>query len=323
MKLTASTEAFISRQSAMRITTIGLCINALAGLVDFTIGSDVSLALFYLIPIAFVAWYADTKASFLLAISSSLIWYGANTLDGALDRHLLINITDLGSKLAFYTIFAVLVARQRGLLNRERTLSRTDFLTGALNRRAFFEIASLELERTKRHTRPFTLTYFDLDNFKVINDRHGHATGDKVLQRIVNTARTHLRVTDTIARLGGDEFVLLLPEADQAAAQAVVEKICAIAQDDMNAQSWPITLSVGVLTCEQPPASVDALLRAADQLMYRVKQQGKNAILYAAYGNSMAPPDQPREPTPAAQCGQLQRVQADFPPAPASKSSVR
>ena len=149
-------------------------------------------------------------------------------------------------------IVAILVARQRFLLERERIASRTDFLTGALNRRALYELSSAEIQRAKRHTRPFTLTYFDVDDFKAINDGFGHPVGDEVLRHIVEIARQHLRETDSIARLGGDEFAFLLPETDSAAAQAVVDKIRHLIQEDMDAQSWPVTLSIGVLTCSRP-----------------------------------------------------------------------
>jgi diguanylate cyclase (GGDEF)-like protein len=196
--------------------------------------------------------------------------------------HPLESYVDFASKLTFFMVVALLIARQRLLLERERIASRTDFLTGALNRRALYEIASAEIQRAKRHDRPFTITYFDVDDFKTINDGFGHAVGDEVLRHIVEIARQHLRETDSIARLGGDEFAFMLPETDSDAAQSVVDKIRQLIREGMATRSWPVSLSIGVLTCEQAPDSVDEMLRVADQLMYQVKLQGKNAILYAS-----------------------------------------
>jgi diguanylate cyclase (GGDEF)-like protein len=282
MRLTVRLADYCYRLSAWTITGIGLVLGALIGLIDFALGSEISLTLFYLVPIAFVAWFAGRDAGALIAIPSALIWYAGDKTIDVIKNHWLESYGDFGSTLAFFLIVALLVTRQRALLDRERTASRTDFLTGALNRRALYEIASAEIQRAKRHARPFTITYFDVDDFKTINDGFGHAVGDEVLRHIVEIARRHLRETDSIARLGGDEFAFMLPETDGEAAQAVVDKIRQLIQEDMDTQSWPVTLSIGVLTCEQAPDSVEAMLRVADQLMYQVKLQGKNAILYAS-----------------------------------------
>lgn len=296
MRLTVKLADYCYRLSAKTITVIGLVFGALIGLIDIGLGADISLTLLYLVPIAFVAWFAGREVSAFIAVPSALLWYVADTNVAMLRTHGVESYGDLGGKLIFFLIVALLVARQRQLLERERAASRTDFLTGALNRRALYEIASAEIQRAKRHSRPFTITYFDVDSFKTINDGFGHAVGDEVLCHIVDIARQHLRETDNIARLGGDEFAILLPETDNTAAQAVVDKIRRLIQADMDARSWPVTLSIGVLTCEQPPDSVEAMLHVADQLMYQVKQKGKDAILYASCRgalNTIYPPERP------------------------------
>ncbi len=269
---------------------------ALIGLAEYSLGAEISLAVFYLVPIAFVAWFAGRDAGAFMAIPSVLIWSAATKTVDIIQSHPLESYVDFATKLTFFMIVALLVARQRLLLERERITSRTDFLTGALNRRALYELSSAEIQRAKRHDRPFTITYFDVDDFKTINDDFGHAVGDQVLRHIVEIARQHLRETDSIARLGGDEFAFMLPETDSDAAKAVVDKIRQLIQEDMAAQSWPVTLSIGVLTCEQAPDSVEAMLRVADQLMYQVKLQGKDAILYANCRGILDiayPPDNP------------------------------
>ncbi len=170
-------------------------------------------------------------------------------------------------------------------VQRERTLANTDHLTGAANARHFNEVAGREIERLRRYGQAFTLCYMDLDNFKAVNDRLGHSVGDAVLCEVTAAIATHLRATDLLARLGGDEFVLLLPQTDEAGARATADKLRQEVSHRMAARDWAVTLSVGVLTCRQAPASVDDLLRAADRLMYGAKGEGKNRIRWANFGD--------------------------------------
>jgi diguanylate cyclase (GGDEF)-like protein len=127
------------------------------------------------------------------------------------------------------------------------------------------------------------LAYIDLDNFKIMNDQFGHSVGDQVLRTVVSSARKYLRKTDVVARLGGDEFALLMPETDQESARIALSKIQSGLLEEMRQSHWPITFSIGVLTCMATPQTTDALVSLADELMYSVKRNGKNAIKYSSY----------------------------------------
>jgi diguanylate cyclase (GGDEF)-like protein len=139
---------------------------------------------------------------------------------------------------AFQTVLIVAMA---GIAQLQRTqtkleqLATHDPLTGALNARSFVERLTQELERIRRYSRPLALLYLDLDDFKVVNDRHGHQTGDAVLRLVANATRRALRQSDVIGRLGGDEFGVLMPETDGAVAEAaalrLVNGIRAVFQD--------------------------------------------------------------------------------------------
>jgi diguanylate cyclase (GGDEF)-like protein len=139
------------------------------------------------------------------------------------------------------------------------------------------------MERHRRHRRPLTLAYVDLDDFKQVNDRLGHAAGDAALRLAADTMRQHLRGTDALGRLGGDEFAVLLPEADAAGAQMVIARLRDRLRERMRKEGLPITFSFGVLTCLKPPPSVDGLVQLADEQMYVAKNSGKNAIQAATY----------------------------------------
>ncbi|MFZ3264591.1 MAG: sensor domain-containing diguanylate cyclase [Terriglobales bacterium] len=166
-------------------------------------------------------------------------------------------------------------------LQREEQLARIDSLTGAANRRAFFECLEGELSRLKRYGRPLSVAYIDLDNLKRVNDQLGHETGDAVLHTVSTTIRKNLRRTDMIARMGGDEFAVLLSEARSDAARFVTEKFNHCLLDAMRQNQWPVTFSIGLVTCSTKPASVEELMKKADELMYQVKRSGKNDITHA------------------------------------------
>lgn len=163
-------------------------------------------------------------------------------------------------------------------IERERALAHTDALTGAANRRFFVDMVQREIERARRYAHVFCLAYVDLDNFKTVNDRWGHSSGDDLLRSVVQAMSSHLRATDLLARLGGDEFALLLPETGAEGALTTLRKMRDSVAETMTPRGWPVTLSVGVLTCRQVPATIDDLVRAADELMYRAKRSGKDAI---------------------------------------------
>jgi diguanylate cyclase (GGDEF)-like protein len=134
--------------------------------------------------------------------------------------------------------------------------------------------------RARRLRHPLTIVHFDLDGFKAINDRLGHSEGDAVLRAAAEATGYGLRATDTVARLGGDEFAVLLPETGAVAARATVEKIQTALEAEMRKHEWPVTFSLGVLTCVDPPANSDELIRLVDALTYAAKTRGKNTAVY-------------------------------------------
>ena len=168
-------------------------------------------------------------------------------------------------------------------MEREKELARTDFLTGAHNARHFHDLVQQEIDRFQRYERPFTIAFLDLDNFKTVNDLFGHGMGDKVLCAVVQRVSSRLRKTDVVSRLGGDEFACLLTETGREAAQAIIAEIHRDLLIEMQGQDWPVTFSIGVLTCFNTPQTADELIKMADNLMYSVKKNGKNAVSYSVY----------------------------------------
>jgi diguanylate cyclase (GGDEF)-like protein len=256
---------------------------AVLGCIDYLTGYEYSFAIFYVFPVALTAWFINVKAGILIALLSATVWDISNRLAGEQLSNPAIAYWNAATRFGFFIIITTLLARLRQVLEHERTLSRTDPLSGVLNSRAFYALVAAEIERQQRHGRPFSLVYIDLDNFKSINDLYGHRTGDELLKIVAGTIAENLRVIDAVARLGGDEFAILLLETPADAAQLAMERMQALLLATMRQQQWPVTFSIGIATCLVPPPSVDALIQLADAQMYLVKKNGKNNIRLSTY----------------------------------------
>ena len=238
-----------------------------------------SVLLFYLIPIAWAAWFAGRNPALAVAFFSAAMRLGVELVEehnhGSSRPELLWSIA---SELAFFLVFTTLIVKFHAQLDLERSLARCDGLTRLSNARAFEDAVGAERERLRRYGRQLSLVYFDLDNFKTVNDKWGHAAGDEVLQTVAAQLQANIRQVDIGARLGGDEFALLLPETDEIGARIVLERLQRKILEAMEARDWPVTASFGGVTFENASANVGEMLQAADAAMYHAKKSGKNQI---------------------------------------------
>ena len=163
-------------------------------------------------------------------------------------------------------------------------LSRTDALTGLSNRSHWLETVGVEWLRYQRNQRPAALILLDVDGFKQINDRYGHAAGDQLLGDLARLLQRGLRDVDTPGRLGGDEFGIVLPETDLERASAVAERIRLLAENsrpERAGQHIPWTISLGVAAVGEDSHDVGGWMRQADLALYRAKAQGRNRVCVA------------------------------------------
>jgi two-component system, cell cycle response regulator len=185
---------------------------------------------------------------------------------------------------------AELLARLRAALRTRHLLTvleqraHLDGLTGLANRRVLDDRLPREWEACRRRNTPLAVVISDLDHFKAINDRHGHAVGDKVLRQSAATLARVIRTSDFVARYGGEEFVVVAPDCELIAAVRLAERFrTAIAQlrIDEHGADVPVTTSVGVAALTDLDRTVPAeLLRRADEALYRAKESGRNATWF-------------------------------------------
>lgn len=256
------------------------------GFIDYLMGPELSFSVFYTMPIMLATWYGGKKTGLILAILSACIWLSVDLLTNTEYSSLLVAVWNTLVRLSFFIIiwWLLLVLHEKLIL--EESLADTDPLTGLANRRFFQEQLEREHARAKRHPEPFTIAYFDLDNFKYVNDTMGHDVGDELLQIVASNLSKSVRSTDFAARLGGDEFSVLFPILDADTATAVLTKLQGELLESMKEKSWPVTFSIGVVTFTQVMDTSRDMIKLVDDLMYEVKKSGKNNIRHIVWPTS-------------------------------------
>ena len=274
--------ATLSPASRRLLVSLGgaLVLTALIYLANTLTPSAIKLGLLYLIPVLLVTWY------------EGVFWGAAVTLATAVLR-LVIEVEQVPqdtigvavlNQLSFLAVAGIAIFGFRHIRRTQallEDLAIRDPLTRVYNARAFAERLGQELKRTRRYGRPLSVLYLDLDDFKRVNDSHGHQTGDAVLKLVADAIRRAVRQADVVGRLGGDEFAVLMPETDGDLADAAAARLAKELRDAFKGTP-AVTASVGVVSCTRAEAGVDEVLRQADQAMYQAKRKGKDQAVKVA-----------------------------------------
>jgi len=271
-------DSILSKFSFSRIILVALLIVALISIVDLVSGYEISISIFFLIPVAITTWYGGHRTGIFFCFLSAIMWFLIDYFGHAYSLAAAPYWNGL-VRLGFFLITEGLLNQIKAHLHIEKMLSRTDDLTNLLNVRGFAEQVGKLFAVATRHSRPVVIAYIDVDNFKKVNDEFGHSEGDKVLQVVGNIISSSLRTTDVAGRLGGDEFAIVLPETDQAGAKSVFDTLRGALLQETQQHNWPISFSIGAVSFDAPSASLDEAIKIADSLMYQVKASGKNNII--------------------------------------------
>lgn len=243
---------------------------------DRSTGANASLLALYAIPVALVGWRFGRLRGLATAAVAGAGWTAAHgTFDGPAAELLVWNALNRLAVFAF-------IAFATDLLARWSFLADTDPLTGLLNRRAFVDRLRKAALRARRLETPLAIAFLDLDDFKAVNDRFGHAAGDATLVLTARALEATIRAGDVAARFGGDEFAAILWRSSPADAEHVGRRLRdgIVAALSSSPETAKVSASVGVVYFPTCPADVRAALAQADGAMYEAKRGGKGRVIF-------------------------------------------
>jgi diguanylate cyclase (GGDEF)-like protein len=226
------------------------------------------------LPVAYSVYFFH-KIEAAVQVALAVGGYAAAALAGAHEPTGQVAVTTF----ALVTVGG-LVGMQRANVNRLiwrlSDAARTDELTGLLNRRGFYDLFETELERARRSGQSLSVIVGDIDHFKVLNDRFGHAAGDRALEQLSLILRTAKRRIDSAARIGGEEFAVILPDSDQHAAFILAERMRREVRETFLYEPYELTVSLGVATFPMHGSAADVLVAHADEALYAAKALGRD-----------------------------------------------
>lgn len=265
-------------QTGRSVNIIGMVALVLIGCFDYAVFYEIDMGLFYLLPIAWMAWYGEKRIEIGVSLVALLLWSGCDLLEGHEYSSAFIFLWAIAIHGASFIGIGLLLRRLHEALVEARNRADHDFLTSLPNRQCFYRLARYAIDKSRKLDKPLAVAYLDVDHFKQVNDTMGHDAGDELLQCVAMYLRSGIRKNDIVARLGGDEFALLLPYTTLSEAEQVLRRVRQELQQAVTAGGWPVTFSIGACVFTWPPDDIDQLLRQADALMYEVKHGGKNEL---------------------------------------------
>jgi diguanylate cyclase (GGDEF)-like protein len=275
---------YLNKQSGTVLFLTSIFLVVLIGSIDYMTGSDISSAVFYLLPVSLSTWFISRSAGMTVSLVSATAWLAADIMTRTSHLHPAVHFWNLSASFVFFCFIAYALSALKVSLLHEKELARVDSLSGLINRRYFFELAGMEINRFRRFGHPFTVAYIDIDDFKAVNDMYGHNEGDAVLRSVAAALKGCTREADIVARLGGDEFAVIFPETKYELARIMLPRLQRDLLEGMQKEGRTVTFSIGAVTFMRPPDSVEEMVDVVDKTMYSVKYQGKNMTRHEVFG---------------------------------------
>lgn len=256
----------------------------LVGVLDYASGAELAFSVFYVLPVIATAWYGSGRAALTVTILAAFTWRLAEFAAEVHYPSTFVAVWNPVMRFVGFAIVAHLVLSLRQQLFLAQHRARTDPLTGVISRGRFMELLEGELARARRFGHPVSLAFLDVDDFKQVNDRHGHLAGDRLLKALAQAIQDHTRAIDVTGRVGGDEFMLLMPGTDADDAAALVERLHPKLGEAASAAGHACTLSLGVVTFLTPVDSSEEAMAYVDEVMYEAKREGKAGVRQRTVG---------------------------------------
>jgi diguanylate cyclase (GGDEF)-like protein len=269
---------YIDRVPKPVVLAVCLGVTGALGAVDFLAGPEVALEIYYLVPIGVATWFVGFRQALVVILLSAVTSYYSGRRFAILFPGEWVPYWNTAVEAAYFLVFSWLFSTIHRLMGRLEGFASIDHLTGIANGRIFREALDLQLQKCRTAGARLTVGYLDLDNFKMVNDRFGHRTGDEMLGRVAAAIQDQLRPGDLAARLGGDEFGILLPRTNRHEGEAIIKRVHDRVAGLLKNDDVPIGCSTGMVTCDGREPDAEALLQKADLLMYEAKRLGKHRI---------------------------------------------
>jgi diguanylate cyclase (GGDEF)-like protein len=279
------TESFLGK-SSFRIASTSLIMIIALSTIDHATGFDLSFSIFYLVPVVFASWYGTPITGAFVFFLSAVAWMIVDLAAGNNYSSTVYPYWNACIRLGFFFVIYRLITTIKIKIDTERKSARLDRLTGTMNTHFFGEASETVFQLAKRNEKPVAMGYLDIDNFKQVNSTHGHPAGDRVLAAVASILMKSVRYTDFVGRPGGDEFAILMPDTKPSDALTMFNNLHQKLIAEMSAQGWQIECSIGVAAFKTAPETVAEAIRLAEELMYEVKSQGKNAVLIKMFGDT-------------------------------------
>lgn len=267
----------------IKAISLFIAIPSLIGLMvaDRFLGECNSIQITYMLPIIMLSGYVTRVQSIIIGIIVAAFWGGLRLdfVESSFNSLTIFSVV-VGASVIII-LFIVIHVKEK--LESESKNADTDELTGISNRRYFNEILGVEFARGQRLFQAFTVAYIDLDNFKMLNDKQGHGEGDIALKIIANILSDNSRNHDISARIGGDEFVMFMPGFSGQEVKPRFTDIHNKLNLVVEQHQWPISFSIGVVTFNKLPGSLEEISKITDETMYQVKKTTKSAIKFSQY----------------------------------------
>jgi diguanylate cyclase (GGDEF)-like protein len=239
---------------------------------------ELHLGVLYVIPVLLASWHDGLAWGIVFGLVTAVLRFLVGIDQLPPTTTLAFRATNEAAYLAVVAVAIAGLSQLRQTQAQLERLATNDPLTNVRNARAFSAELAQELERSRRYGRPLALIYLDLDDFKLVNDAHGHVTGDAVLRLVADAMQRAVRAADVVGRLGGDEFAVLMPETDGAVAHAAALRLASGIRTVFRGTP-SVTASIGVVSVTGTEAGTDELLRKADAAMYEAKREGKDRVV--------------------------------------------
>ncbi|WP_404785962.1 GGDEF domain-containing protein [Altericista sp. CCNU0014] len=263
------------------VVGISAALVAAIGFLDYSLPVEVSLLIFYLVPVAIATWFVGVRPGFLMAFLSGIaVFCGQMTVPPLKVELSLWNAVVAG---LVGSIAADLVHRVKIASEIESQLGRTDASTGAINQRFFMELLEAEFNRAQRYRFPLTLVRIELENFEEIDRRIGSSLGDELLYQFVEQLSEALRANDVVARLDDNEFAIILPQTDDNQAQQALSRIFPPLQEVLESGGTPLEYIFGVVTFLDMPEDFATLNDETEKLVRQIKANGQSRLVYKVF----------------------------------------